>query len=45
MTKESKETATGSTQGLELIHEIVSDTNNLHKEIELENEVVNFIGF
>ena len=40
MTKESKETATGSTQGLELIHEIVSDTNNLHKEIELENEVV-----
>ena len=29
MTKESKETATGSTQGLELIHEIVSDTNNL----------------
>ena len=41
MTKESKETATGSTQGLELIHEIVSDTNNLHKEIEVENEVVN----
>jgi len=41
MSKESKETATGSTQGLNLITEIVSDTNNLHKEIEVENEVVN----
>ncbi|MBP7769910.1 MAG: CZB domain-containing protein [Aliarcobacter sp.] len=40
MSKESKETATGSTEGLELITEIVSDTNNLHKEIEVENEVV-----
>jgi hypothetical protein len=41
MAKESKETATGSTEGLNLINEIVSDTNNLHKEIEVENEVVN----
>ncbi len=41
MAKESKETATGSTQGLDLINEIVADTNNLHKEIEIENEVVN----
>jgi hypothetical protein len=41
MSKESKETATGSTQGLNLITEIVSDTNNLHKEIEIENDVVN----
>ena len=40
MATESKETATGSTEGLNLINEIVSDTNNLHKEIELENEVV-----
>jgi methyl-accepting chemotaxis protein len=40
MSKESIETANGSTQGLELITEIVSDTNNLHKEIEVENEVV-----
>ena len=41
MSKESKETASGSTEGLNLINEIVSDTNNLHKEIEVENEVVN----
>ncbi|MDZ7818033.1 MAG: methyl-accepting chemotaxis protein [Aliarcobacter sp.] len=40
MSKESVETATGSTQGLNLIKEIVSDTNNLHKEIEIENGVV-----
>ena len=40
MSKESKETAAGSTEGLSLITEIVSDTNNLHKEIEVENEVV-----
>ncbi|MGE4382990.1 MAG: methyl-accepting chemotaxis protein [Arcobacter sp.] len=40
MSKESKETAEGSTQGLNLINEIVLDTNNLHKEIEVENEVV-----
>ena len=40
MAKESKETASGSTEGLTLITDIVSDTNNLHKEIEIENEVV-----
>lgn len=40
MSKESRETATGSTQGLNLINEIVEDTDNLHKEVELENEVV-----
>ena len=40
MAKESKETASGSTEGLNLINEIVVDTNNLHKEIEIENEVV-----
>ena len=43
MAKESKETATGSTEGLSLITEIVADTNELHKEIELENEVVNLL--
>lgn len=41
MMKESKETATGSTEGLKLTQEIVSDTGNLHKQIEIENEVVN----
>lgn len=40
MSKESKQTADGSTEGLNLINEIVSDTNNLHKEIEVENIVV-----
>ena len=40
MAKESKETATGSTEGLNLITDIVSDTNNLHKEIEIENDIV-----
>ncbi|BAK72434.1 methyl-accepting chemotaxis protein [Arcobacter sp. L] len=40
MSKESKETANGSTEGLNLINEIVVDTNNLHKEIEVENDVV-----
>ncbi|MCB9096942.1 MAG: CZB domain-containing protein [Arcobacter sp.] len=43
MSKESKETASGSTEGLSLITEIVADTNELHKEIELENEVVNLL--
>jgi hypothetical protein len=43
MSKESKETATGSTEGLTLITEIVKDTNELHKEIESENEVVNLL--
>ena len=41
MMKESKETATGSTEGLHLTQEIVSDTNNLQAEIKKENEVVN----
>jgi len=41
MMKESKETATGSTEGLSLTQEIVSDTGNLHQQIEIENEVVN----
>ncbi len=41
MMKESKETASGSTEGLKLTQEIVSDTGNLHKQIEIENEVVN----
>ncbi len=41
MMKESKDTAEGSTKGLELTNEIVSDTENLHKEIEIEHEVVN----
>jgi hypothetical protein len=40
MSTESKETANGSREGLSLITEIVSDTSNLHKEIEVENEVV-----
>lgn len=41
MMKESKETATGSTEGLRLTQEIVNDTGNLHQQIEIENEVVN----
>ncbi|MDX4037659.1 methyl-accepting chemotaxis protein [Aliarcobacter skirrowii] len=41
MQKESNETADGSTKGLNLIKEIVSYTDNLHSEIESENEVVN----
>jgi predicted nucleic acid-binding protein len=41
MMKESKETANGSTEGLKLTQEIVSDTGNLHKQLEIENEVVN----
>ena len=40
MQKESTETANGSTEGLHLINEIVVDTDELHKEISLENEVV-----
>ena len=43
MQKESNETADGSTKGLNLIKEIVSYTENLHSEIESENEVVNSI--
>ncbi len=40
MAKESKQTADGSTRGLHLIKNIVHDTTNLHKEMEVENEVV-----
>ena len=41
MQKESNETADGSTEGLHLIRGIVVDTENLHNEISLENDVVN----
>jgi len=41
MMKESKETASGSTEGLNLTQVIVTDTNNLQSEIKKENEVVN----
>ena len=41
MSNESKETATGSTQGLDLTKEIVSDTSNLNTQIITENEIVN----
>jgi chromosome segregation ATPase len=41
MMKESKETAGGSTEGLNLTTKIVSDTANLQEQIELENEAVN----
>ncbi len=40
MQKESKETASGSTKGLNLINEIVLDTQNLHNEIKSENIIV-----
>ena len=40
MMKESKETAEGSTKGLNLTNNIVNDTEKLHREIELEHEVV-----
>jgi hypothetical protein len=39
--KESKETASGSTKGLSLTQDIVADTTLLHKEIEMENQIVN----
>lgn len=41
MMKESKSTAEGSTDGLSLTKEIVSDTNNLNSQIQTENEIVN----
>ncbi len=41
MAKESKETATGSTEGLTLTQKIVNDTENLNNQIETENEIVN----
>lgn len=37
---ESKETAGGSTEGLNLAKEILSDTDNLKTQIDIENEVV-----
>ena len=40
MKKESKETATGSTDGLNLTTDIVKDTQYLQTEIQKENEVV-----
>jgi sorbitol-specific phosphotransferase system component IIA len=40
MMKESKETANGSINGLNLTQEIVSDTSSLHKEIENENKII-----
>ena len=40
MAKESKDTAKGSTTGLELTQNIVKDTENLNKQIETENEIV-----
>jgi len=40
MEKESKETASGSTEGLTLTQNIVNDTQNLNKQIETENEIV-----
>ena len=41
MEKESKDTASGSTEGLTLTQNIVNDTQNLNKQIETENEIVN----
>lgn len=41
MSDESKETANGSTQGLELTEDIVKDTTNLNSQITTENEIVN----
>ena len=40
MAKESKETADGSTEGLELTQNIVRDTQNLNAQIVTENEIV-----
>ncbi|MEA3290353.1 MAG: methyl-accepting chemotaxis protein [Campylobacterota bacterium] len=40
MAKESKQTADGSLDGLELTQNIVKDTKNLNKQIETENEIV-----
>ncbi|MEA3383170.1 MAG: methyl-accepting chemotaxis protein [Campylobacterota bacterium] len=40
MAKESKETASGSLNGLELTQNIVKDTKNLNDQIETENEIV-----
>ena len=40
MAKESKETADGSKEGLELTQSIVTDTQNLNTQIVTENEIV-----
>jgi len=40
MSKESKETASGSNEGLELTKNIVNDTENLNNQIITENEIV-----
>ena len=42
MQKESKETALGSTQGLTLTKEVVIDTDNKDKEIELYKTISSF---
>ena len=41
MATESKDTATGSQEGLSLTKNIVNDTSNLNEQIEAENEIVN----
>jgi hypothetical protein len=41
MAKESKETASGSLEGLNLTRDIVKDTQNLNQQIITENEIVN----
>jgi hypothetical protein len=40
MATESNETAEGSTEGLNLTKEIVADSDLLHEELEVENQVV-----
>ncbi len=40
MAEESKSTADGSTKGLNLTHDIVSDTTNLNEQINTEHEIV-----
>ena len=40
MAKESKDTASGSSEGLELTQNIVKDTENLNNQIVTENEIV-----
>ena len=40
MSQESKKTASGSTEGLELTQNIVKDTKNLNSQIVRENEIV-----
>ncbi len=43
MSQEAKETADGSTEGLTLTNDIVSDTTNLHEQIESEEKIVNLL--